>query len=65
MSAILYLSPRLHGAMTAEQADALDYIDRRIGHVLNQPTLRAPSWGGPDGMPPPAAPAAPPVHGWL
>lgn len=29
--AILYVSPRLRGAMTEAHADALDYITRRIG----------------------------------
>lgn len=58
--AILYLSPRLRGAMNADEADALDYIDRRIGHLIRFPTLRQPVWGvpvprkAPDGSTPPA-----------
>lgn len=58
---VLYLHPRLRGAMTEAQADAMDYIDRRIGHVIQLPTLSMPIWVvSPDDLPPPAAPAAPP-----
>ena len=56
--AVLYLSPRLRGAMTAREADALDYIDRRIGDLIRFPTLQMPVWGD-DDLPPPAAPAVP------
>lgn len=60
-AAVYYLHPRYAGALTKPQADALDYIDRRIGRVLRGVTLRLPIGFIPnDDLPPGAAPAAPP-----
>lgn len=67
---ILYLSPRLRGAMTERQADALSYIARRLDRAAQPVSLAGPgasiiAFPKRDGWTPPggaSAPAIPPAY---